>query len=191
MGGNTSLKKNLSAWLAKENILALGKWLREYFKVSLTPRWAFLQLSQCCHKMYFSWTKHSKAGVHTEFPQSFLLWSLPVLTPRQMMVRLLLTEKGSEALSFIEARQAGLGSHTSLVGMQVAELQICFRPLTKVPWQFELCWQPPLKGKESVRQERWNMFHCHPPHSLNGWPSISPSATFPCGEKMEELSLML
>lgn len=122
MGGNTLLKKNLSAWLAKENILALGKWLREYFKVGLTPRWAFLQLSQCCHKKYFSWTKHSKTGVHTEFPQSFLLWSLPALTPRQMMVRLLLTEKGSEALSFIEARQAGLGSHTSLVGMQVAEL---------------------------------------------------------------------
>lgn len=99
--------------------------------------------------------------------------------------------EGSEARRLREARQPGGVSHTSLEGMQVGEIQICFRPLAKVPWQLELCWQPPLKGKESVRQERWNMFHCHPPHSINGWPSILPSATFPSGEKMEELSLML
>lgn len=104
----------------------------------------------------------------------------------QMMPWLLLTEKrppGSEARRFGEGSQPREASHTSLVSTQVVEVSDLFQaPLQKVPWQLELCWQVPLKGKACVMQERWNMFHCHPPHRINGCLRIFLSATFPYGE---------
>lgn len=198
MGGNTLQRKSSVLDLPIRKSTCLRQEVSRILQGWLHPRmgFPFALAMLAVGVFFFSWTKHSKAEVHAgwvspKFPSLIVACPYAKDKWRFDFYWLRRDGEGSEARRFRAAREPGEASHTSLVGMQVGEPEICFRPLTKVPWQLELCWQPPLKGKESVRQERWNMFHCHPPHSVNGWPSILPSATFPSGEKMEELSLML
>lgn len=118
MKGNTGLRKCSVLDLSIRKPTCLRQVVRGILQCWFNPLLGFylavMIVAQMCFCFFFSWTTMQKY-TWNEFPQSFHLWSLPALTQRQVMLWLLLTEKGPQEVrgKEIQWSQAArrVGSH--------------------------------------------------------------------------------